>query len=610
MRALNIEHCPIRIPSFALDFRPVSTIIVHVTDMDVKTTEATAQAAAKDRDHKEREHFFGSAKLIAGLTVLSRIAGMGRQMAMALFGANTMTDAFNMAFQIPNLFRRLFAEGALSAAFVPIFTETLQSDESGLEKARKLLANAMGLLTLLMVSIMVLIQIGLLVWAFWPSITGASPHPPDRQLMIQLTSIMMPFMVTICMLGLASAALNCRGHFAYPAATPIILNLVIIVANVYIYYAWRGTSPDSLLPKQLTIVAISVTVAGVVQLLGVYWLLKRTGFPLGMMLRPLQPGIGPLVRTMGPMILGLGFLQLSQLLSSVLATALAADEHSATLHLFGWSMPKPLVAGALTQLTCANTLYQFPMGVMAISLGVAVFPLLTRYAMRGDTANFRDSLNRAMRISFMEGMASGVGMYILAEPITLMIYRLGRYTMADIHTTAFILQMYALGMWAYCTYQIILRAFYAVKDTKTPLKLSCVLAPVSLLMVCGLVWIKGLNVGAFGVATAVTFAINTLVLGYLLRRRLGQLGARKMAASFARTLIACAIMAGALYGLLAILANYGVTGQTRSQCGLIVAVTVPAGAMVFILAAWLMRAPELAELAGPIVQRLRKKNVE
>jgi putative peptidoglycan lipid II flippase len=577
----------------------------------------TPSQELQDSQRKEREHFFGSAKVIAAMTVLSRIAGMVRAMAIATLGASAWTDAFALAFKIPNLFRRLFAEGALSAVFVPVMTETLEEGPEGHAKASRLLANAMGILAMVLLGLMLLGQAIVLVWALWPRLTGVA-IPPDTQLMLLLTSIMLPFMFTICLLALASAALNCRGHFWYPAATPIILNVVIIAAAYWVAPFWKQN-----VSQQLVVVAASVTVAGVVQFAGVFWLLKRTGFSLRWRLRPVEPGIGPMIRRMAPMLMGLGFLQLSELFQSVLAWWLRYEPSDPTISLWGLTLVKPLLPGVLPRIDNARYLYQFPMGVLAISLGVAVFPLLSRYAARGDLPNLRDSINRALRLSFMEGMATGVGLYILAEPISWLLFRHGKYTAADVGVTAFIVQMYVVGMWSYCTYQIVVRAFYALKDVKTPLVVSCVLAVVNLLMVCTMIFIPGLGAGAFGLSTALTFAINTIVLALLLRRRLGLLGGRKMAISFARSIAACLVMAAVLFWMLAEMTGreqtvipglLNIGPLLRSSLGLghcsnlvIVGLTIPVGAFVFIASAWAMRSPELAELLGPIAERLRKK---
>ena len=528
------------------------------------------------QEHKEREHFFSAAKLVAVITLISRIFGMLRDMAITSLGASRYTDAYGFAFQIPNLFRRLFGEGALSSAFVPVFTDEIE--KSGLESARKLLANALGLLAVVLLVIMILVQMGFIIVALLPG-------PADRKLLMILATIMFPYMVTVCLLAMGSAALNCRGHFAFPAAAPIIFNIVGIIAAW-----WIAPMVKKNVPGQLMIVAISVTAAGVIQLIAVLWLLHKSGFSVRFRLRPVEPGIKLMVKLLMPILLGLGFLQISELVATAIAWNLTATAGSADMNIFGWVVHRPLTEGVIIRVNAARALYQFPMGVLAISLGVAVFPLLTRYAARGDIVNLRDSINRALRLSLMEGMATGVGLFILAEPIMRLIYARRNFTAADAAQSGFVLKMYVLGMWAYCSYQILARSFYSLKDTKTPLKVSCWLAGVNLLMLVGMVWIPSLGAGAFGLSTSVTFAINAAVLMYLLRKRLGRFGGRKIVVSFLRTLCGCAVMAAAVYIL---------RWQMETvRNWIVVAVCIPVGAIVFLAVVWLLGAPELAELRG------------
>jgi putative peptidoglycan lipid II flippase len=547
-------------------------------------------------EHTEREHFFSAAKWVAGMTVLSRVAGMLRATAITSLGATALTDAFSFAWGIPNLFRRLFAEGALSSAFVPVFTDLSESATDGPLRARGLLANAAGILLVALVILMAAVQIGLGAWGL------LAPGAQDRQLLILLTVLMMPFMVTICLLALASAALNCRGHFLYPAATPIILNGVIILGAWLVGPLWKGD-----MPGQLTVVAVSVVAAGVIQLAGALWFLRRHGFSLRPRLRPVEPGIRPMLRLMGPMLIPLGLLQLVELLERAMAWWLRAESAGEMVSILGLSLPKPLEAGVLPRLDAARYLYQFPMGVLAISLGVAVFPLLARYAARGDLANVRDSLNRALRLTLMEGLSTGAGLYLLAEPIAWVLYRHRNFTAQDVRQTADILRMYVLGMWAFCSYQILVRAFYALKDNLTPLKISCVLAPLDLALVLSLIWIPGLGAGAFGLATSITFTVNATTLAVLLRRRMGRIGARALLVSACRSLAASGVMAAAIYALAL---NPAWSPLARSAKWIVVTVCVPAGAGVFLAAAWALRAPELAELLGPLARRLRKEKAE
>jgi putative peptidoglycan lipid II flippase len=202
--------------------------------------------------------------------------------------------------------------------------------------------------------------------------------------------------------------------------------------------------------------------------------------------------------------------------------------------------------------------------------------------------NLKDSINRALRLALMEGIATGVGLYILAGPIVKLIYARRNFSPADASQAAFVLQMYVLGMWSYCSYQILARAFYALKDTSTPLKVSCAMAGINLIMLVTMVWIPSLGAGAFGLSTTLTFMINAGVLIFLLRKRLGLFGGRKVFASVARSLFASGVMAAVIY-----LMQWQMNGVRN---WIIVAACVPAGAIVFIAVVRLLGAPELAEL--------------
>ena len=537
--------------------------------------------------NREREHFFSAAKVVAGITLISRVFGLFRDMGITSLGANRSTDAYGLAFQIPNLFRRLFGEGALSSAFVPVFTDT--AEKSGFEKASRLLANAMALLAVFLTAIMLLVEIGFVVVALLPG-------PEDRKLLLTLATIMFPYMVTVCLLALGSAALNCRGHFAFPAAAPIIFNIVGIVAAWWIAPILKGN-----LPGQLMIVAFSVIAAGLIQLIAVLWLLRKSGFSIRVRLTPIEPGIVPILKLLMPVLLGLGFLQISELIANIIAWNLTAMAAAPDINVFGWVLHRPLTEGVITRVNAARALYQFPMGVLAISLGVAVFPLLTRYAARNDIVNLRDSINRALRLALMEGIATGAGLFILAEPIVKVIYARRNFSPADAAQAAFVLQMYVLGMWAYCSYQILARAFYSMKDTTTPLRVSCALVVVNLLMLVTMVWIPWLGAGAFGLSTAITFAINAVVLVFLLRKRLGLFGGRKILASVIRSVIAAAVMSAVIYLLLWLMKD------TRNW--IIVLTCVPAGAVVFVGTVWLLGAVEISEFRGGLSSAETANNV-
>jgi len=526
--------------------------------------------------HHEREHFFNAAKTVAGITLISRVFGLFRDMGVTSLGANRLTDAYGFAFQIPNLFRRLFGEGALASAFVPVFTDT--NEKEGFEKASKLLANAMALLAVFLLAIMILVEIGFVI-------TALLPGPADRQFLMTMATIMFPYMVAVCLLALGSAALNCRGHFAFPAAAPIIFNIVGIIAAWWVAPILKGN-----LQGQLVIVAFSVIIAGLIQVIAVLWLLKKSGFSIRLRLKPIEPGIVPIIKMLMPILLGLGFLQISELIQTGISWNFTATAEAPDINIFGWILHKPLTPGVITRVNAARALYQFPMGVLAISLGVAVFPLLTRYAARNDMVNLKDSINRALRLALMEGIATGAGLYILAVPIVKVIYARRNFSPSDAAQAAFVLQMYVIGMWAYCSFQILARAFYSLKDTTTPLRVSCALVGANLIMLVTMVWIPWLGAGAFGLSTTITFAINAVVLAFLLRKKLGLLGGRKILKSVIRGVIAAAVMSAVVY----LLQSY----MKDMRNWIIVVVCIPAGTIVFVGTAWLLGAPEIAELRG------------
>ncbi|MDY6913068.1 MAG: murein biosynthesis integral membrane protein MurJ [Planctomycetota bacterium] len=521
--------------------------------------------------HSEREHFFGAAKIVASLTMLSRVLGLVRDMVIVPLGSAVLADRFWTAFSVPNLFRRLFGEGAISAAFVPVFTEVAESE--GWDRARLVLANVAGILAAVLGGLVVLIELGL--WAAW-TVWG---DEWTRLVLLQLTGLMLPFMFTVCLLALGSAALNCRGHFAYPAFAPIILNVgLIVTAGLFAPALARYDA------QQFYIIALGLLATGLVQLVGVIWLLRRAGLAAVPRLRPVLAETKKIARLMAPMVIPLSILQLSAFADRLLALIFTATARYPSL---------PLRDGIVRCLYAANRLYQLPLGVLAISIATVVFPLFSRYAARNDTGALRSATNRALRLGAFLGIPAGTALILLAGPATAMIFQRKNFTAFDTARAAFILQMYCLGMWAYFWNHVLLRAFFAQKDTRTPLILSVILAGVNLLLVVVGIFTP-LRGGAIGLATAVTSSVNAIVLLGVLHRRWGGIGGGDLVGSAARSLLACMVMAVVLVLLRWQLA------QAAAADWLILLACVPAGAAAFLLAARLLRAPELAELWGAL----------
>jgi putative peptidoglycan lipid II flippase len=425
---------------------------------------------------------------------------------------------------------------------------------------------------------------------------AAAPGGWDRALLLQLILIVMPFMVTVCLLALGSAALHCKGHFAYPAFAPILLNLVLIAAAATAHRVvggnWRG----------LFLLAGAVVAAGVVQVAGVVWLLRSVKLAALPRLRPVLGPVRQMARLMLPMMVPLSIVQLSALFDGLYAWGMTATAERPSFEAFGVTIHKPLSAGVVTCVYAADRLYHFPMGILALSVATVTFPLLSRYAARGDLAGFRETTNRALRLSVFLGLPAGVGLILLARPAIALIFRHGRFSAADVSRAALVLRMYCLGMWAYFARHILLRAFFAQKVTRAPLRVSIVCALANVALVATLVFTP-LRAGAIGLATAATSTANVVVLVWILRRRWGRLGLKRVAASGLRTAAATAVMAGAAL-LAARLARPA--GQTLAQRwrvswaapGAVVLAAIAAGTAAFFLAAVALRCAELCELRG------------
>ncbi|HUS90297.1 MAG TPA: murein biosynthesis integral membrane protein MurJ [Phycisphaerae bacterium] len=522
----------------------------------------------------EQERFFGAAKVVAVLTMISRVLGLLRDMVLVPLGSPLVADAFWLGFSVPHLFRRLFGEGALSAAFIPVFTEA--AEKSGPARARMVLANTAGLLAVVLSGLVVLIELGLLAYLL------AAPGPWDRQLTVRFTMAMLPFMLFICLLALCSAALNSHGHFAYPAAAPILLNVGLIAAGLWLAPAVARTDAG-----QFFIVSAAVVVCSIVQLVGAVWMLRRSGLAARWTLRPVLPEVRQIALRMAPTVVPLGMVQMCDFLGRLIAKTFTATAAQPDL---------PLAPGVVRCHYAAGRLYQLPMGVLGISLATVVFPLLSRCAARADRQGLRDVLNRALRLCMFLGIPTGVGLVLLAEPIVGVIFEKRDFSRFDTLRTARMLQMYCAAMPAYFCSHILLRTFFARKETRAPMVISAVMAAANVGIVFGGIFTP-LRSAALGLATAVTATATAGVLAWVLHRRLGKLGWRRVLVGTLRVSAASAVMAGVVIATRWALASAG-AGRLIVVIGCVVA-----GGAAFLAAAWLLRCEEL----GMILRRTERK---
>ncbi len=527
-----------------------------------------------------------SARAIAACTLTSRITGLVRDMLLVhTFTLSGTLDAFNYGFLIPNLFRRLFGEGTLAAVFVPTFTRTLEHD--GPPAAWKLLARTLALLTVSIVAVMLLIEaLIVVIWLL-------APDGPQRSLTLSLTALMLPFMLAICVVALFSSILNCVGSFVPAALTPVVLNLVMIAGIVYLAPA-LGSQPE----QQIFGVALAVLVAGGLQVAVLLPVLRRHGVTLGWSWRPRDPHVAGMLGMMPPVLAGQGVLLVSTFIDATVCKLLTADGTAGTT-LPGWHFDYPLQAGALSAVTVAQRLYQFPLGVLGISLAVAALPTLSRLAARGQMENWSHQATAALRLALFVGLGAGALMLVLAEPIVRLLFEYRRFTPADTARAAHVLVFYGLGLWAFCANHIVLRGFYSLGDVRTPVKISLALMPINVGLSLALVWNPAIREAAFAIASAATSSLAVVIGLVLLRRHAGaRLGDWQAAGAVARMLAAAAAAALAAVAVRhwwsAALAQAGwpvVLARAADTLGALLL-----GTAVFVLVCTLLRLPEPALL--------------
>jgi len=508
---------------------------------------ATMTATQAPSAHAHHRSFVSHARLISFLTLISRFFGLAREMAQAnYFGTGLVAGAFRVAFTIPNLFRKLFGEGALSAAFIPLYVQALKKETP--EQANRFAAASVTLLSLMLLALTVL---GEAVIACL--IVFSSNLRPDLLLTLKLTAIMLPYVLLICGTAFLAAILQVHKRFGAPAATPIILNAVhiavMVLGGYLLHLKSAAHDPVLLIQKQTTLaywLAFFVLIAGVLQVLSLKPALSRAGFHLRFIRSFWTPGVKRMLVLSIPVALGAGVLQLSVLMDKGISAVLAQNPdragHLVThFSLLGHVIRYPMEFGAITRLDLAQFLYQFPLGVFAIALATAIFPSLSSDALDHDRDRFRGALRQGIELSLWEGFAASAGLILVREPAIRLIFRHGFLTENDVHLISKSLIFYASAIWAFSLLQIINRAYYSLHDTKTPLVMSVVNIVINLVVEIPLLW-TSLGESAMAVGTCASFAIQAVVMLYMLDKRIGNLGLRSIATKTTKMLLASAIM--------------------------------------------------------------------
>ncbi len=416
----------------------------------------TGPRLSDDRENILSTQLLRSSMVVSGMTLLSRIFGLLRDITLAtLFGASGGTDAFLVAFKIPNFMRRLFAEGAFSQAFVPVFSEYREKHSRAMLK--DLVDHVAGTLGgfLLALSIFGMVFSPLLVTLFAP---GFHTDADKFRLTTELLTITFPYIFFIALVAFCGSILNSSRHFAIPAFTPILLNLCLIGAACFL---------APLFEQPLMALAWGVALAGLLQLLiqlpvlHRLELLPRARFDLA------HAGVKKIMKLMLPAIVGSSVAQINLLLDTLIASF--------------------LVSGSITWLYYSDRLLEFPLGVLGIAIATVILPALSQHHAKDSPREFSQTLDWALKLVFLIAIPAGTGLFLLATPILTTLFQYGEFTGSDVYYASLSLMAYMLGLPAFIVIKILAPGFYARQDTTTPVRIGIVAMVSNMVMNVGFV---------------------------------------------------------------------------------------------------------------------------
>jgi len=481
-------------------------------------SDAVGLPGSSPRSHEDHHRVAQAAGLIGAATFSSRVLGFVRDMVLArLFGATAAADAFFVAYRVPNLLRELFAEGSMSAAFIPVFTEyhARRTKQETWELASAMFTTLLTILT--GVTVVGMLLAPGIVWLLAP---GFHEDPAKLTLTTLLTRIMFPYLLFISLAALAMGVLNSVRAFAAPAFSPVLFNVCIITFALLL-------SP--LMEQPIFAVALGVVVGGLAQFLMQLPGMRRRGLLFGWRFQPGHPGVRRVGRLIVPSLLGMSVTQVNITVSTILAS---------------------FFAGGPTYLFYGMRLIQFPLGIFGVALATAILPTLSAQASRGALDELRATLGFGLRMILFIIFPAMMGLILLRHPIVHLFFEHGTFVAADTAATATAVLCYAVGLWAFAGVRIIVAAFYSMQDTRTPAwsAAGAVLANILL----SFIFMISLQHAGLALATALAAMLNVATLVLVLNRRLGGVdwasvgrSALRVALATVPVVLACLWIAGA-----------------------------------------------------------------
>ncbi|MBA3879358.1 MAG: murein biosynthesis integral membrane protein MurJ [Sphingobium sp.] len=428
---------------------------------------------------------------VGGLTLASRILGLVRDSLFARFvGASFASDAFLVAFRLPNMFRALFAEGAFSAAFIPMFNKRVAEEGGGLKAGLSFAEDALSVLLPILLIMLVVVEI--FAWPVTYALSGgfADVTPGQFDYAVLLSRITLPYLLLISIVSLLGGILNSLQKFWVNAAAPILLNLTLIIALLFFHAA------DPMLTARNQ--AIAVTVSGALQLGWLVWACARNGVMLRLRLPRLTPEVKRLLALIGPAAAGAGAAQINLVISTALAASLLPE-------------------GSVSYIYYADRLNQLPLGLIGIGLGTVLLPTISRQLGSGDDAGAMETQNRGLELALFFTLPATVALIVCGVPIAAALFQHGKFTSADTLFTAQALAAFSVGLPSYILVKVLTPGFYARQDTATPVRFATISIALNILFNFALI----LPLRHMGppLATALSSTANVVLLYWALRRR-------------------------------------------------------------------------------------------
>lgn len=502
--------------------------------------------------------------VVSFFTLISRILGLLRDICIAyFFGAGEATDAFFVAFRIPNLFRRLFGEGGITASFIPVYSGSLvDKDEEGAADLLK------TVFTVLFFILLILSAIGFLFSFLFVAVTapGFLHKPLELRLAVILTRAMFPYILFIGLSAFFAGILNVHKAYAPGAIYPIILNIMFIVAAVFIRPFFH---------PQIYALAAGVMLGGFFQLLSQLYYIRKKKIKLGFKLDLKNPGVRSVFRLLTPSLFGMAVIQLNLLFDTLLASFLPS--------------------GSISYLYYGDRLYQFPLGVFAIAMQTAIFPVLSASFAKKDVGEVGEAFNFASMLMFFIIIPASIGLIILRGDLSTLIYRHGIFNASDAEKTAGVLMYFTLGLWASAMLKTVVPVFYSMKDTATPVKAAVISLFINI--IAAVILMKPMGVFGLALASSLSLIFNYLYLLNKLRRSAGIFLRPRFFASLAKTIAA---------GLgMAVPVQLAAMSCHKYHYGLTVSVitSVAAGGLAFFIISFFLRNEPLNSIKEFVIRK-------